>query len=153
MKSIALTQNKSTEVDSADYKTLNQYKWHVMQINGKWYAARAAWNKKTKKKRIILMHRVISNNNTKLPTDHINGDTLDNRSSNLRICTNRVNAGNRKGKTTGKYTSKHVGVSLHKPNGKWRAAIKVEGRAYHLGYFVCELEAAQAYRDALLDIS
>ncbi len=50
-------------------------------------------------------------------------------------------------KTT-KQTSQYKGVTLHKPNGKWKAYIDIDGRKQHLGYFIKETDAAKAYDKA-----
>ena len=78
--------------------------------------------------------------------DHINGDTLDNRRSNLRVCDRSQNLCNRK-KMAGK-SSRYKGVSYNKLRGKWDARLMFRGKQYCLGLFKTELEAAKAY-DAL----
>jgi hypothetical protein len=39
--------------------------------------------------------------------------------------------------------SKYVGVTWHRQDQKWQAAIKVEGKSLHLGHFTDEVEAAR----------
>lgn len=80
--------------------------------------------------------------------DHINGDRLDNRRTNLREVTQAQNLCNRApaiyfgGRLK---SSRHKGVSAAK-GGKWRAYIAAGGRKYvHLGTFDSESEAAAAY--------
>lgn len=76
--------------------------------------------------------------------DHIDGDHLNNRRENLRICTQRENLLNR-GSNRG--TSKYVGVCRER-GGKWRAyGTRAEGK--YLGSFETEEEAARA-RDAVV---
>jgi hypothetical protein len=41
--------------------------------------------------------------------------------------------------------SKFVGVTWHRQDQKWQAAIKVEGKSLHLGHFLDEFEAARKY--------
>lgn len=73
--------------------------------------------------------------------DHRNGDTLDNRRTNLRICTRLDNARNQR-KIRG--VSRFKGVGLHR--GKWLARIRgPESKVVHLGYFASERDAALAY--------
>jgi hypothetical protein len=72
--------------------------------------------------------------------DHINGNGLDNRRCNLRICTPAQNGLNSRPRVDGK--SRFKGVFPH--GDRWRA--KVGGR--HLGLFDDEVEAAKA-RDRL----
>ena len=73
-------------------------------------------------------------------TDHINGDTKDNRKCNLRLCDNGENRAN--SKPTIK-TSKFKGVRLLK-SGKWESDIW-HGKSIYLGTFVEEIDAAKAY--------
>ena len=76
--------------------------------------------------------------------DHIDNDKLNNRAENLQLTTQRNNASkDRKG------TSKYTGVTWYKPLNKWRAKIYTNGKHKYLGYFTCELEASQAYQEAL----
>lgn len=78
--------------------------------------------------------------------DHINGDTLDNRRSNLRLCTVSGNNHNRmKSKNN---TSGYKGVSWLKQNQKWRAYIKVNSKDKHLGCYLDKEDAARAYDKA-----
>lgn len=65
--------------------------------------------------------------------DHINGNGLDNRIENLRLAKpteNQYNTRVRKDNTSGVR-----GVCWHKATGKWSAAIRINGRARHLGLF------------------
>ena len=78
-----------------------------------------------------------------MEVDHINGNGLDNRKANLRLCTraqNQMNSIKRTGKS-----SIFKGVSWHKNAWKWRANIKINQKDIHIGYFDTELEAAEAY--------
>lgn len=78
--------------------------------------------------------------------DHINGNTLDNRISNLRVCTNTQNAQNIHARR-GMY-SQLKGVTFHKRTGKFVAQIRVNGVSRWLGSFLTEEEAARAYAEA-----
>lgn len=83
----------------------------------------------------------------KVIVDHINGDGLDNRSSNLRKTDRFGNQYNRPGnkEREGKpSTSKYKGVHLHK-SGKWIAQIRAKGKCYYLGSFESEHFAALTY--------
>ena len=84
-----------------------------------------------------------------LVVDHINHDKQDNNVENLRITTQRGNCSNR----SKQYTSKYVGVSWHKPMGKWQAKIKINGKENYLGLFTNELEASNAYQEKLKEVS
>jgi V8-like Glu-specific endopeptidase len=80
--------------------------------------------------------------------DHIDQDKSNNRIDNLRLSTVSLNLANR-GKQRNN-TSGYKGVHLHKPNGRWRAQIKVNGKVIKLGYFVDIQDAAMAYRAAAI---
>ena len=51
------------------------------------YYAQSCKNKQQPKQ--FLMHRLIMNNPKGFVVDHIDGDTMNNIKSNLRICTSR----------------------------------------------------------------
>lgn len=82
--------------------------------------------------------------------DHINSNTLDNRKSNLRDSTASGNARNRSSRPGS--SSKYRGVSWVSNIGKWRAAIGVNHKNRHLGYFDKEDDAAAAYQQAAADL-
>jgi len=65
--------------------------------------------------------------------DHINGDKLDNRRSNMRIVTHQQNAFNQKRRCTN--TSGYIGVSGVKDSDSYEAYIHIHGRKHHLGVF------------------
>jgi hypothetical protein len=141
-KQIPLTKGKFALVDDEDYESLNRYKWCITKV----YASRGVSIKN--KNHIILMHRVIVNAPPNMQVDHINGDPLDNRKCNLRICTHAQNIHNQKPRKCGNRTSGFKGVSRDRRNGKWRARIHVADQEYWLGVFENERDAAAAYNEA-----
>lgn len=93
------------------------------------------------------LHRMILNvDNPAEVVDHKNGNTLDNRIDNLRVCLQRDNSRNRI-KAKGEFTSRFKGVHWHRG---WVAQIRVNYRKIHLGTFKTEFEAAKAYNEAAL---
>lgn len=78
--------------------------------------------------------------------DHINRDRADNRIANLRITTRSENVCNTGLRSTN--TSGYPGVSWHRGKGRWRAAIRLNGRKIHLGYFDQAEAAGAAYAAA-----
>ena len=92
MRYIKLTQGKRAIVDDEDFVFLSQYGW-VFSNTG--YAMGNGWDKKLKKSQFFLMHRLITKCPKSKQVDHINHNRLDNRKSNLRICTFFGNAQNR----------------------------------------------------------
>jgi hypothetical protein len=130
-------------VDTADFASVNQYKW---KKHSKGYAYRFERDSDGVNK-MILMHRQIMQPGEGLVVDHINHDTLDNTRGNLRVCTQGENMKNQK-KTQWRAdiptSSRYKGVYRHK-NGKFKATIWNNGVQEHLKYHDTEIEAALAY--------
>ena len=78
--------------------------------------------------------------------DHINRDKSDNRISNLRLATHEQNAQNRLKNC--KNTSGYKGVTWHKRDKRWQAAITIKGKVLHLGYYKNPEQASIAYIEA-----
>lgn len=139
-RAIELTQGKFALVDAEDYDWLMQWKWCVVEG----YAFRTC--RDNGKKKGILMHRFIMSMPLGMQVDHANGNKLDNRRSNLRICTYAQNQQNRKKLTCGK-SSQYKGVCKHKNNG-WEVHIGAAGKFIYVGFYKYEIEAALAYNKA-----
>ena len=149
MKEIQLTQGKMAIVDDEDFEWLNTFNWYVSS-NG--YARR---DKMINYKRFrYSMHREImglTSDDRDLEVDHINGNRLDNRRENLRVCTlkqNRQSQSKQKRNTTSKYK----GVSFCKDRGNWKASIKTNGKTKFLGRFKDEDQAARAYNEKAIEL-
>ncbi|WP_196487147.1 HNH endonuclease signature motif containing protein [Burkholderia vietnamiensis] len=76
--------------------------------------------------------------------DHINGDRADNRIANLRDVSCSVNTQNQK-RPRSDNRSGLLGVSIVASTGKYRAAIKVDGKSIWIGDFNDPYEAHAAY--------
>jgi len=137
-KRIALAGGRFAIVDDADFECLNQHKWHYLPGPRTGYARRRQEG---------LMHQVILTPPPGMQIDHINGDGLDNRRCNLRICTRSQNQQNsRKHKGC---TSLYKGVCQNIGRGKpWAAYICTDGKVRQIDSFDDEWEAAKAYNDA-----
>jgi hypothetical protein len=133
---IPLTKGKIAIVDLEDYAWLNKYKWYATYSDGRYYAYRR-FNKKS-----MSMHRYIMNAPKDKVVDHKDGNGLNNRRSNLRICAIRENVLNRRGRYK---TSKYKGVHWNKKVSKWVSSITERGKYKFLGHFDNEVEAAKAY--------
>ena len=124
-------------IDADDFERVKKYSWcisktgyPVANINGK----------------VIKLHRyLLKLNNPKIIVDHINRNTLDNRKSNLRICTALENSRNTsvsKNNKTG-----HLGISKTK-EGKFRARIMVNRKEIRLGNYEKINDAIKARKKA-----
>lgn len=113
-------------VDDRDFGHLSQYKW---RRNRDGYALRSVVGG------VVFMHRAVNNTTEGYETDHLNGDKLDNRRSNLKTVTHGRNMWN----------TKRPNVSYHKSNKRWRARIGVGGKSVFLGWFSSKEAALEAY--------
>ncbi len=130
-------KDKKILVDDQDFEWLNKYNWCI----SKGYII-AHKPQSGKKGTTISIHRLIMNTPKNIQTDHINGNKLDNRRENLRICSRSENNMNRH-KVRGK--SKYKGVGWFKQTQCWQAYISKNYKIIHLGLFKSEKEAAKAY--------
>ncbi|MCK5172329.1 MAG: HNH endonuclease [Planctomycetes bacterium] len=89
------------------------------------------------------MHRMIINPPNEMVIDHIDHNGLNNRRSNLRICTSLQNARNRRPSKQKKI--KYKGVSSTKAGKKFQANITINQKQTIIGYYKTELQAAKAY--------
>ena len=146
-RKIYLDEGLWTIVDLQDYYRYGCFKWCLDGHDGKFYAVRDArvGSDNTKK---VRLHREIINAPKGLFVDHRNGDSLDNRRTNLRIATRSQNMQNTHRKNKHKTTSQFVGVWLEKGRGMWCSKITSNGKIIFLGRFVNEIDAAKAYDEA-----
>jgi hypothetical protein len=137
MAEITLSGGYVALVDDEDLPMLAAFRWRAMKMHGQdryVYVVSGA-------KKVVAMHRLITGAPKGLVVDHINGNRLDNRKENLRVCTHAQNLMNRASKR------KFKGVRLRE-GGRWQAAIRVGGVRHCLGGFETAEEAARAYDDA-----
>lgn len=104
MKTIPLTQGQEAIVDNEDYDIQNQFKWcaHWVPSTKSYVAMRREVVDGVSK--TIYMHREIMNTPDGMECDHRHHNTLDNRRSELRNCTqsqNRMNKRIYKNNTSG----------------------------------------------------
>jgi hypothetical protein len=65
----------------------------------------------------------------------------------LRIATPSINSQNQRNPRSDN-TSGFLGVSLHRPSGRWRAKLQANGRFHHCGLFDTPELAHTAYIEA-----
>jgi hypothetical protein len=132
-------------VDAEDSWLLQRWKWSAQgaYFNQSFKARSTSYCKGTGKSQ--LLHQAVTGHVYE-QLDHIDGNGHNCTKANLRPCSTAENGRNR-GRQGNNYSSRFKGVSL-RPNGKWEASIKADGRRFHLGGFDTEIEAAIAYNQS-----
>jgi hypothetical protein len=129
-------------IDSEDLDKISHMTW----FRGKrGYPVAATSRKLPGGRRNVSVHRLLLSPPQGYDVDHISGDKLDNRKSNLRICSHQQNMFNQKMRSTN--SSGYYGVSYMKNCGKYEAYIHFNGRKNYLGIFDT-VSGAAAARDA-----
>ena len=133
VRRIPLGNGLFATVDAAHYEEISKYKWYANRRNSTVYATCI------KQGRVVYMHRMIMRPAKGALVDHIDGNGLNNRRCNLRVCTHQQNQANR-GSRGG--SSRFVGV--HRHGDQWQASIRCRGEYFYLGLHDDEVEAAKA---------
>lgn len=144
MYQIPLTQGFFSLVDKDDFYKFSTKRWYADKIRNYIMAVRTEGYGKNKK--TVYLHRLIMSCPKGLFVDHINHDTLDNRKSNLRICTVAENT--RNSVKSSRNSSGYKGVSWNSKNKNWRVQINVDNRHIEVGSFKDKVEASKAYLQA-----
>lgn len=146
-KEIRLTQGQVALVDDEWFDELSRYKWQANYDpkTKSFYATRMP-SRLLGKRKTIWMHRVIINAGQGDEVDHKDGNSLNNRIENLRICTHKQNARNvgiRPSNISG-----YKGVVPSRNKNGWVAEIKVDGKQIYLKTWKTPEQAAVAYDEA-----
>lgn len=124
-------------IDTTDLKKLQDfgYTWNAKYSTStkSYYATTTI--KTDGKKKTYLMHRFITDCPDDMHVDHRNHNTLDNRSSQLRIVTRNQNMQNTKSSRANNYSSGYRGVSWDKQCSKWLAYLTVNKKRMFLGHY------------------
>ena len=151
-KLLYLGNDTYTEVDDEDYYWLSQWNWNAIPIKNRLYVKRSKKKAplKTDVKYEVFLHRVIMKCiDPNLVVDHIDNNPVNNKKSNLRICTKAQN--NRNTSSHKNSTSKYLGVTYDKARSKWNAQLMVNGKRVLTKRFPTEIEAAKAYDAAAIE--
>lgn len=132
---LKISKGLETIIDAEDYERLKSdglLKWNAQKSAKRYYVSKNMHNNKK-----IYLHRYLMNCPDGFCIDHINGNSLDNRKQNLRICSFRENSRN-------VIKDKFKGVTKTR-NSKFQAQIEHNGKHVTLGVFSSESEAARVY--------
>jgi len=127
----------TVQVDDADYPAISVHSWALARKRDKLYAV-ARING-----RGVYLHRLIMGAPMFRVVDHIDGDGLNNRRSNLRICTRSQNMGNSRAHRD--RSGEFKGVYYERDSGRYVAQICCRHRRTKIGRFPTPLDAARAY--------
>jgi len=120
-------------VDGADWHILSKRAWSITRAG---YASGSN----------VLMHRfLLENVRPDQMVDHISGNTIDNRRSNLRITDAAGNSHNRRIRH-----SRFRGIKIHRK--KYQASITHSGRFYTMGSYVDECVAVHAWNNKAAEL-
>jgi hypothetical protein len=127
-------------VDAAKYERLMRCAWsaHAEKKTGKVYATRSGPTIEGTRTPQIPLHRELLNAPRGMEVDHKNGNSFDNRLSNLRLATRRQQVHNRRPNRQHLYKGIHVIT-------KCKAEIRFHGQSLYLGSYADFRDGAIAY--------
>lgn len=131
------------EVDDQDLWLLSKYEWSIQKTTPSYAFRHETINGKNVR---IYLHREILGATAGVFVDHVDGNGLNCRRSNIRPCTHAENMRNRKVAKSNKLGVKGVWAK----RGAFAAEIQSAGVRYSLGSYPTLAEAAKAYADAAL---
>jgi hypothetical protein len=133
-------------VDDDDAHLATSFKWRVREYSGGNF--RACYNLQNNgTQKTLFLHRQICQPPECMVVDHINGNSLDNRRANLRICTQAENLRNKRA-----YANNKTGLKgVHRvSSNSYRAMISVDKNSIDLGCYPTPEQAHNAYQHASL---
>lgn len=136
---VILTRGFTSVIDACEIDHVAKHCWAIdTRPKTKLYA---------KCMKSLYLHRYILRDIPKgMVVDHISGDSLDNRRSNLRIVTVAQNNKNQHGYGS----SGFKGVLRYRGCKSWHAKIRSDGIVYDLGLYADPISAAIAYNEAAI---
>ena len=136
MKKIKITQGKEAIIDDEDFDRISKNKWSYHHSG---YVVRG--------KPQVSLHRFIMGAKKRQYIDHINGNKLDNRKSNLRFCTPAQNQYNKLGTR-----NIQKGIWWRDTRKAWIVRIQADGKRHWVGYFKKYSDALEAHKIATIKL-
>jgi hypothetical protein len=133
---VPLSSGEHAKIDLQDFDKANGLLWYRHGASGYVRSSRAE----------TYLHRKIMSPPKGMVVDHINGDVLDNRRQNLRVCFHYQNIKNQKLSRNNSTGSKGV---VRRGN-RFEASIVSDKKRYYLGTFDTLDQASIAYAQACL---
>jgi hypothetical protein len=117
-------------IDTEDLDKIKDMYWHITwheNFKGYYveYTKYLGYVDGKPKNKVIFLHKIIMNSNDNEDVDHVDGNTLDNRKSNLRISTHANNNKNRRGKNKNNKSGYRNVCLMH---NKYRIQLQINGR-------------------------
>jgi hypothetical protein len=143
---IQLTKGQSTVIDAVD-ADLAEMNWHAAKRKHGYYAQASSRNPDTQKRELINLHRIILGRKIGRTLsvgeicDHANGNTLDNRRSNLRLASILESARNRGIRKD----SQNGYKGIKKERNRWGVIIKINKKQLRFGVYATPEHAAIVY--------
>ncbi len=141
--SIPLPCGKTALIDDADWPLVAPYRWHSHRGKNGVVYVRSLLKQPNGRRKVLYLHRLITNAPPKTEVDHDNHDGLDNRRANLVVtdgCGNMANSRGHRDSTSGV-----KGVSFY--GGLWHAEIMRRGRRIRVHSFPSLEEAVRARQE------
>lgn len=143
MTELLLSDGSIALIDDDDYQKASLLCWRASSRRTVTYARAYVRGSGRKNCKRVYLHRYLLELSPGFDVDHINGNGLDCRRTNMRVATkqqNRMNEG-----CCRKHSSIYKGVHWHRQTQLWRADIGYNGKTLTLGHFKIERDAAAAY--------
>lgn len=131
--------------DEEDRGVVEGHLWHVRRVPGSRLVYAQTNILKGACRTTKLMHRFITGAPHDMDVDHANGNGLDNRRCNLRVCSTQENVQNRGPNRTNPAKFKGVTMRSRTSGVAWEARCGGRGVEKFLGSFQSAEEAARAY--------
>ena len=142
---VPLTKGYEAVIDASMVDVVSGFNWSAQEDRNKDGTVRSVYALRLFQGKKIRLHRQLVCAPSGYDVDHIDGDGLNNRMSNIRVCTHAENSYNQGIRPNNKVGIKGVWA---RPSGSFQSKIRHNGKVLHLGTFASAEQAGAAYADA-----